>query len=368
MWVRSGKHGSYQTASEMARLVREAAVKDQGLEKFAAQILINSKLDSHSDPEQSVDAIFRYVQGLTYISDSTGQGNFDAVASARDTIEKGFGDCDDLSVLLASLLALVGFRPSFVLARMNESSEGFDHVYVQVETKKGRIALDPSTRKFGIGWESPRALEKVSYSIFGKNGSAGASGFADAGPLIVTGATIGASLIPVVGPFLARLIGPLSKLFHHGPTAQQRQLGSNFDQADKACAAFLLTLNHKADSGTLTGSDMAEAVSQVSQVAQLAIAEMPQDASGYVKRQWQGSGSDIGEEKRYGQWLTALAAKVVPGSEGTILPGSVNNSAGSGAGGIGATGSASPLTLSSANAALPVALLLGLGFLFLMRR
>lgn len=148
----------------MASLVREAAVKDKELELFAAKILKDNKLDSHSDSLDVADALFRYCQTLSYVYDPA--GSFDSVQSARQVIAEGKGDCDDLSVLLATLLALVGFKPRFVMARYKEDSEGYDHVYVDLQLSQGRIALDPSTRRQGIGWESPRALERVAYPIF----------------------------------------------------------------------------------------------------------------------------------------------------------------------------------------------------------
>jgi hypothetical protein len=389
-----GKLGSYQTAEEMAKLVRQAAIHDIGLGNFAAQILVRNGLDSHSDQDDVVDAVFRYVQKFTYISDTTGTGAFDAVASARETMRSGHGDCDDLSVLLASLLALVGFRPSFVLAKMREASSGYDHVYVQVFTKKGRIALDPTTRKYGMGWESPNAIERVVFPIF-TNGGAGAAGlgFTLPGLGAAAGGGIGGSIggiigaaagfIPVIGPILGPVIGLLSGLFHHaGPTAGQRQLGSNFDVADKQVSAYLLTLNAKANNNTLTGSDLAEAVSEVNQLAQLAMTAMPQDASGYVTKQWKGQGSDIGEERRYAQWLTDLSNKVVPGSEGTQggpgtgdggPAGSGVNTTGSagtiGSGAAGTTGSGITALLGGdSGSSLPVLLIGGLALLFFMSR
>lgn len=163
-WISKGKPGSLQTAAEMASLVRAAAVRDEGLHSFAALILRNNNLDSHSDPDEVIDALFRYVQKIQYVHDPSGA--FDSIQDARQTIKRGVGDCDDLSVLLATLLALVGFRPRFVLARYAEDSSGYDHIYVDVPSKSGRVALDPSTRTQGMGWESPKAIERIAFPIF----------------------------------------------------------------------------------------------------------------------------------------------------------------------------------------------------------
>lgn len=166
VWIHNGRAGSIQTAAIMADLVRDAAVRDKALENFVVhKIVVPAGLDSHSDPYEVADAIYRYVQRLHYIYDPAGTS--DSIQSARQVLADGKGDCDDLSVLLATLLAMVGFKPRFVLARYGKKTKGFDHVYVDLELAQGRVALDPSTRKHGIGWESPKAIEKIAYPIFG---------------------------------------------------------------------------------------------------------------------------------------------------------------------------------------------------------
>ncbi len=294
-WLRNGKPGSYETAREMATLVREAAVHDIGLERFAAQILINNRIDSHSAPADAIDAIFRYVQQVAYIYDSTGAGSFDSIQSARDTIEKGYGDCDDLSVLLATLLALVGFRPAFVLSRNREKSRGYDHVYVTVDTGNGEIALDPSNKRQGSGWESPKAIERIRFAIFPKGGSLGL-GFAAAGA-----AAAPAFAVPVIGQIAlaaVSLIPLIGKLFHHGPSPQERKIGSDWDQADKQVAAELTAIDQQS---TVTAQDFARAQDLVSQLGQLA---QQQSGIAYVAKQWQA------EAPRYQTALQKLASKI----------------------------------------------------------
>lgn len=206
-WIRKGKQGSLQTAYQMARLVREDVVRDEGLQRFAAQLLINNGLDSHSDKRTIATALCRYVQTIPYIHDPA--GSFDSISSARQTVSKGFGDCDDLSVLLATLLALVGFEPRFVLARYRENGKGYDHVYVDVVIAGSRMPLDPCSRSNAPGWESLRSFERLTYPIF----AFPTTSLGDAMNLAITGASIGANFIPGVGPIISALVGPISSLF-----------------------------------------------------------------------------------------------------------------------------------------------------------
>lgn len=227
-WLHKGKQGSLQTAAQMARLVREDTVRDTELQRFAAQLLINNGLDSHSPKRDIIAAIFAYVKQIKYIHDPA--GSFDHIQSARKTIEKGFGDCDDLSVLLATLLAQVGLTPRFVLARYKAGSKGYDHVYVDVDLpldQGGRVALDPSSARRGAGWESLQSIERLTYPIF----AGPITTLGDAMQLLTTGASVGLNFVPVVGPILAAVVGPISSLFSRTQQRSEEQARDQYRDA-----------------------------------------------------------------------------------------------------------------------------------------
>jgi len=293
MWLHKGRAGNLETAAQMAALVREDAWRDEGLKRYAAQLLINAGLDSHSDPLRILEVIFRHVQAVTYIADPGGE--FDAIHSARETLAKGYGDCDDLSVLLATLLAELGFTPSFVLARYKgqraKSEEqrenglalttlplaeqsGFDHIYVEVPTKRGRIVLDPTSRQHGAGWENPRFIERKVFSIFGNaedsnplsNLSQRERGFVgmglDVAPLATTGAQVGLSFVPVVGPILSALVGPLAGLFNK---SAQRAAEQGRDELYKQTVETIHGIEAQAEACQITPQQAAAQARQVLQ-------------------------------------------------------------------------------------------------------
>ena len=213
-WIHRGKQGSLQTAWQMARLVREDTIRDEGLQRWAAEQLMKAGLDSHSDKRAILNLLLELTKTVTYIHDPAGA--FDAVSSARQTLLKGSGDCDDLSVLLATLMALLGFQPRFVLARYKEKTKGYDHIYVDTVLPNGdRVVLDPSARTHGIDWESPRSIERLTFPIF----AAPIATLGDALQLAATGAQVGLNFVPVVGPILSSLVGPAMSLFNR---TQQR--------------------------------------------------------------------------------------------------------------------------------------------------
>src|SRR5258705_7933324 len=78
-WIHKGKQGSLQTAWQMARLVREDTIRDEGLQRFAAGLLIKAGLDSHSDKRKILSTLLNFVQSVSYIHDPAGA--FDAISS-----------------------------------------------------------------------------------------------------------------------------------------------------------------------------------------------------------------------------------------------------------------------------------------------
>lgn len=269
VWLAKGREGSLQTAVEMAKLVRHDAVSDEGLERFFVQKVIDARLDSHSRAEDVVEVLFNYVQSIPYVHDPA--GSFDSVQDARHTLAKGYGDCDDLSVLLATALALLGYQPRFVLARYKPDTKGFDHVYVDVEIENRsqvsgltsqnskpqviRIALDPCARSHAMGWESNKALEKLTFPIFAGR----VSSFGFLAPAAVAGGsaagvglsplTLGLSLIPSLIPILKGLFSRTTQRseeaardtwkaqVHDGMLAIQRDVDSCKVTADQGVAA-----------------------------------------------------------------------------------------------------------------------------------
>lgn len=349
-WLDHGKPGNFQTAAEMALLVRDAAMRDEGLCAFAAGLLIRAGLDSHSSTDQIVDCVFRFVQDrVKYIADPG--GNFDAISSARETLNKRpmpYGDCDDLSVLLASLLACLGFEPFFVLAKYRDDENGFDHIYVQVEDSKGNvIMLDPTSRTHGMGWESPRAIEKAVFPIFGKAGSF--NSLAGAVQLAETGAMVGLNFVPVVGPLLSALVMPIASLFDK--TRQRSEEAVRWQGHEQVMQA-MDQIQGAIDSCQLTptqGADMAR------QVVTAYYAAMDANLSSKVAQSARNYGSEPGGfDYRISQISTrmnpgcALANPPIAASQGTVS-GGAQAAAGSGTvsdGGLG--GLSTSVSLSTA--------------------
>lgn len=366
-WLDHGKPGNFQTAAEMALLVRDAAMRDEGLQAFAAGLLLRAGLDSHSDVDSILDTVFRFVQNnVKYIADPG--GSFDAISSARETLSKRpvpYGDCDDLSVLLASLLACLGFTPSFVMAKYSDATSGFDHIYVQVETKDGgAIALDPTSRTHGIGWESPKYIDRVVFPIFGKDG--GFNSLAGAIQVATAGATIGLNFVPVVGPLLSALAAPFASLFDK--SKQKSEEAARWAGHEQVMQA-MDQIQSQIDACQITPSEGAQLAQQI--VSQY-YAACDQNFSSKVAKSCRNYGSEPGG---FDYRVAQIANRLAPGCAVISGPGAVVSTGGSsqsqtvasGASGTQtAAGSVSDGGLGGLSDLLPVALI-GLGAIVILK-
>ncbi len=234
-WLRHGRDGTEQTLLEMARLVRhdlglDGGAFDEGLSLHAQKILMAARVPGHDD-RRAIEAIFYYVRNkIIYRRDAA--GGQDDIADAREPIRLGYGDCDDLTVLLATLLGLAGYTSRFVVARFDgekkartrpgvrtlpraplaasDEATGFQHVYLEVEQPDGSgwLPLDPTNDKALPGWE-PRSVERRTFQVFGEHEAAHLDGLKSVFKKVGKGlkkvgkiaAPIAAGFIPGAGQF-----------------------------------------------------------------------------------------------------------------------------------------------------------------------
>ena len=79
------------------------------------------------------DKIFVWVRDhIAYINDPVG----DYFQPSAKTLEVGAGDCDDQSILLASMLGSIGFGPVLVILP--------EHVYVELQMNGKQLPIDPT--------------------------------------------------------------------------------------------------------------------------------------------------------------------------------------------------------------------------------
>jgi hypothetical protein len=145
--IPSGREGIKQTLQAMSRLTRQYK-KDSGVRERACQLVRNLP---QYDSAGEVKALHAFVRdNIRYTNDIT---RVETVQTPRATLELGVGDCDDKSVLLASLLESIGRPTRFVAVGFGEGG-GHSHVLVEVLAgRSGRWVPLETIKPVEAGWE-----------------------------------------------------------------------------------------------------------------------------------------------------------------------------------------------------------------------
>lgn len=112
------------------------------------------------DFRSEIERLFYWVRdNIRYTRDVRG---VETVQSPEKTLEYRQGDCDDQCTLLAAMLESVGHPARFVAVGFRPHH--FSHVYVEVHTPRGWVALDP-TENVAVGWAPPNPVTRMVVEI-----------------------------------------------------------------------------------------------------------------------------------------------------------------------------------------------------------
>lgn len=146
-WIPSGKEGTIATLKVMGQMVK-AGKKNPVIRHLAMSLVKNNGQKDWAGEVRDIHAFVR--DSVRYVKDVRG---IETLQTPEKTLELGQGDCDDKSVLLASLLESIGHPTRFVAIAF----EPDNYVHVFVETKIGPhwIAAE-TTEPVELGWYPPR--------------------------------------------------------------------------------------------------------------------------------------------------------------------------------------------------------------------
>ena len=163
--VGNGKQGNIDTIEVMKKMARDFSRHDL-VKRLATNILNFKKIPSHHYLEEA-KAIGQFVQKhVRYVKDPVDTESLQAPdMMIRMMTDVGYtmGDCDDMALLIATLLMSIGIKPKFRAIKYNEASASFNHIYVVVyennisdTTNPGpikRLAIDAIVKDRPIGFE-----------------------------------------------------------------------------------------------------------------------------------------------------------------------------------------------------------------------
>lgn len=151
-----------EKAKYLAQIIKRIILRAQAsriIRTFTLKVLEDKKVPPKNRMGE-IQAIFEFVRdNIPYRSDPTFLDTFvEPEQTVRDYL---FGqirgaDCDDKSLLLASMLISVGYTPRLVLSNSCKGCP-YTHIFVQVLNPKSKdswISLE-STEKVSMGWAPP---------------------------------------------------------------------------------------------------------------------------------------------------------------------------------------------------------------------
>lgn len=158
--IPKGYAGTMRTASHVKRLIREGA-KDFYVRQKAIDILLARGVRPKNYLGE-IAALFEWVQrNVRYTKDPF---RVEVLHTPRRMLELRAGDCDDMTILLGSMLESVGHPVRLVLTGPNAFQPRlFSHIYLEVNHRGRWIPCD-ATMPHALGW-SPRAPVKQIIAI-----------------------------------------------------------------------------------------------------------------------------------------------------------------------------------------------------------
>jgi hypothetical protein len=306
--LRPGKEGNLQTLAVLLPMIR-ADAESVELRRFVLGLIA----DLPNTFEAQVGVLFDYAKNsIRYTRDPIGA---ERIADAATTIDEQAGDCGDKSILLAAMLATIGYLSRLIALNFYDDldAHGYDHLLVQVQDDAGAWqSLDPTPEDARPNWE-PAAPVRTVFPIWEDGGGQKeiAGGPLDA--LIAQGIQIGSQ-------YAAGAVQS-SQRTH----AQEAQLGSQFDNlAGQVTALF----NQIQALPVITLADLQTAAAAYQQLAQIA----QENATAYITEQWNSVNYKPAYEARLNQMAEAVSSEQLAVSSQTSaeavlgLPSSVGSS------------------------------------------
>lgn len=146
--IPSGAAGVLATLKIMSGIVRRAK-KCVAIRETAAQLVNGYR---QKDWVSEVKKLHSFVRDeIRYVKDIRG---VETLHTPQKILDQQYGDCDDKSLLLASLLESIGHPTRFVAIGFRPGN--YSHVYVETKIGEKWIPLE-TTENVGVGW-SPRGV------------------------------------------------------------------------------------------------------------------------------------------------------------------------------------------------------------------
>lgn len=164
--ISDGIRGNFDTLLQMANLVKNTVDYDTGFNADIKTYFVDKGFNPYDSDEIVLKQVFEFVKShAKFIPDKSGK--IESISDARTTLKLGFGDCDDLTTLTASVLGVLGFENvNFVFATYDTEA----HVYIEVFGRdKKRYVFDLSLPDAQLNAELKNSTKKFAYPVFNQD-------------------------------------------------------------------------------------------------------------------------------------------------------------------------------------------------------
>lgn len=158
-----GDQGTVETIAQIRKLVHQG-MTDQAINRAAIGIVRAAGIQQF-DFAGETRALFEWVKNnIRFTRDIAG---IETLRTAREILTIRAGDCDDIVLLLASLLSTVGHNVRLVTISSDPTApRTFSHIYLEAEMQDGSwIALDSARRNAMFGRGPQRYFRKRIWSL-----------------------------------------------------------------------------------------------------------------------------------------------------------------------------------------------------------
>ena len=155
--VPKGTRGTLATAGIISRII-QASAKDFYVRQKAIEVFRVYRVPA-KDRFGEVCALFDFVKrNIRYTRDIF---RVELLHTARRMLELRAGDCDDMTILLGSMLLSTGHPVRLVLAGFKrERPHVYTHIYPEVNVGGRWLAIDATVNR-PIGWAPPAIWKRI---------------------------------------------------------------------------------------------------------------------------------------------------------------------------------------------------------------
>jgi hypothetical protein len=156
----NGDAGVAQTIAKMRQLV-DQALRDPSIIRLATDIV--RSVPAH-DEVGEVNTIYQWMlSNIRFTKDPVGK---EKLYPPSELLKIRAGDCDDVSMLMATLLMAVGYPARLITVSASDADpQQFSHVYVETQVAGSWIPMDAARPDAMFGAEPPMYYRKRAWSL-----------------------------------------------------------------------------------------------------------------------------------------------------------------------------------------------------------